>query len=141
MGKHRQEPTNVRVYRSLIDYSVVPHDRVDELHEAAKTCPRHVQASARIPSCAVAFLDPGFNMHGYFRRTFKVPVERDGTHHESNEREGRIDLVRRRRESHRSSRMRRCCQTRTIGNGGYAGDSPELRARRKWIPNVPSGEL
>ena len=60
-GQYCRELTDVRVDRSPVDHIVVPDDRVDALYEAAKTCPCHVQASACIPTCAVAFLDPGFD--------------------------------------------------------------------------------
>ena len=45
--------TYVTVDRSTVDNVLVPYDRIDALHQASKTGPDHVQASARIPSCAL----------------------------------------------------------------------------------------
>lgn len=44
--------TNITVYRSPIDYVVVPYNRIDKLHQASQTRPEHIQASPRIPGCA-----------------------------------------------------------------------------------------
>ena len=45
--------TDITVDRSPVDRVLVPYDRVDELHEASKTGPGHVQTSACIPSYVV----------------------------------------------------------------------------------------
>jgi hypothetical protein len=52
-----QELADVTVDRSLVDRVLVPYDRVDELHQASKADPSHIQASARIPSCVAGFLN------------------------------------------------------------------------------------
>jgi hypothetical protein len=47
--------TDITVDGGPVDHVFVPYDGVDALQQASKTGPDHVQASARIPSCAVQF--------------------------------------------------------------------------------------
>ena len=48
--QHIKRHTDITVDRSPVGHVLVPYDRVDELQEASKTGPEHVQTSACIPS-------------------------------------------------------------------------------------------